>query len=102
MPKFVKAKPGNTASDFEYVDPIDKCVTSHQGLIFSYADGSRFVFRKSGTGTVGATIRIYLEKYSKDNMDMKVEDALKDIVADSLVYSQIHKISGRKGPTVIT
>ena len=99
---FSKVKPGNTAQDFEYTDPIDGSVSKHQGYIFSYPDGSRFVFRKSGTGTVGATIRIYLEKYSPDKLNLEAEAALKEISADALHYSQINEISGRKGPTVIT
>ena len=57
---------GNTAVNFSYEDPVDFSVSENQGYIFKYADGSRFVFRKSGTGSSGATIRIYLEKYSKD------------------------------------
>ena len=69
---------GNTAVNFSYTDPVDQSVSANQGYIFKYADGSRFVFRKSGTGSSGATIRVYLEKYSKDpNQD--VTEALKEI-----------------------
>lgn len=46
-------------SVFEYSDPVDKAVSKNQGLIFKYADGSRVIFRQSGTGSVGITIRIY-------------------------------------------
>lgn len=102
MAVFEKMAPGNKARDFEYVDPIDGSVSKHQGYIFLYPDGSRFVFRKSGTGTVGATIRIYLEKYSADKLDLNTVDALKEIAVDALKYSQIHEISGRDKPTVIT
>jgi len=62
---FEKEAEGNTSSNFTYTDPIDKSVSKNQGYIFKYADGSRFVFRKSGTGSSGATIRVYLEKYSE-------------------------------------
>lgn len=52
-----------TADVFEYTDPVDASVSKNQGWRFLMTDGSRFVFRKSGTGSVGATIRLYLEKY---------------------------------------
>ena len=58
-------------------------MSGNQGYIFSYPDGSRFVFRLSGTGSSGATIRIYLEKYSSDS-SMKVEDALEEIANAAL------------------
>jgi len=76
-------------------------VSKNQGYIFNYADGSRFIFRQSGTGSSGATIRIYLERYEKE-LGMKVEEALVTISKDALLYSQIHEISGREKPTVIT
>jgi phosphoglucomutase len=59
---------GNTAENFSYTDPVDGSVSKNQGYIFKYADGSRFVFRKSGTGSSGATIRIYLEKYDPESI----------------------------------
>jgi len=102
MAEFEKAQKGNKACDFEYKDHIDNSTSSNQGYIFSYPDGSRFVYRKSGTGTVGVTIRVYLEKYSPDKLDLTAEEALKEISHDALHCSQINKISGRSGPTVIT
>jgi len=48
-----------TGSVFEYKDPVDKSISKNQGLIFKYSDGSRVIFRQSGTGSVGMTIRIY-------------------------------------------
>lgn len=78
---FSKEAAGNKfVSNFSYTDPVDKSVSSGGGYIFKYADGSRFVFRKSGTGSSGATIRVYLEKYSKDiNMDVtKALQAISD------------------------
>jgi phosphoglucomutase len=75
---FCKEGKGNTATNFSYTDPVDGSVSKNQGYIFKYADGSRFVFRKSGTGSSGATIRVYLEKYSKD-IDQDVTEALKVI-----------------------
>ena len=77
-------------------------MSKNQGLRFNYADGSRFVFRLSGTGSSGATVRIYLEKYSKENTGMETAEALADIAKAALEYSDINAISGREGPTVIT
>jgi phosphoglucomutase len=68
---FEKEQAGNTSTNFTYEDPVDGSVSKNQGYIFKYADGSRFVFRKSGTGSTGATIRVYLERYS-ENPDMDV------------------------------
>ena len=72
--------------NFSYTDPIDGSVSENQGYIFKWADGSRFVFRKSGTGSSGATIRVYLEKYSKD-IDQDVTAALKEISDKALSLS---------------
>ena len=92
---------GNTAVNFTYTDPVDQSVSANQGYIFSYPDGSRFVFRQSGTGSSGATIRIYLEKYSSDPT-LKVEEALQKIALKALEICQIEQITGRTKPTVIT
>ena len=102
MENFTLEAEGNTAENFSYTDPVDQSVSKNQGYIFRWADGSRFVFRLSGTGSSGATVRIYLERYSKDNISLKVEDALKDIAEKALSLSQIHQLSGRDKPTVIT
>lgn len=99
---FIKKQVGNTAVDFLYIDKIDHSKSEHQGFIFTYADGSRFVFRTSGTGTVGITIRLYLEKYSADKVDLPIEVALKEIVNEAIALSKIHVITGLKGPHVIT
>ena len=93
---------GNVAEIFKYTDPVDGSVSDNQGWIFRYPDGSRFIFRKSGTGSSGATIRIYLEKYSKDQLDVDPAEALKDIAAKALAVSDIHNLTGRAEPTVIT
>jgi len=92
---------GNTAVNFSYTDPVDGSVSANQGYIFRYADGSRFVFRKSGTGSSGATIRIYIEKFS-ENVDQDVTEALKDISDRALALCQINELTGRDAPTVIT
>lgn len=101
MQVFIDEAPGNTAVNFSYTDPVDKSVSANQGYIFKWADGSRFVFRLSGTGSSGATIRIYLEKFS-DDINQSVESALKTIADRALTASQIHELTGRTKPTVIT
>lgn len=98
---FEKEAKGNTATNFTYTDPVDKSVSKNQGYIFKYADGSRFVFRKSGTGSSGTTIRIYLEKYSKTT-NMDVTEALNEISDRALKLCQIKELTGRDAPTVIT
>ncbi len=68
-----------------------------QGWRFNFADGSRFVLRLSGTGSVGATIRLYMERYST-NAAMPRADALKDILDIALELSDLPKITGRAEP----
>ena len=86
LPVFQGEAEGNTAVNFSYTDPVDNSVSSNQGYIFKWADGSRFVFRLSGTGSSGATVRIYLEKYSADTT-LVVEEALKEIAEKALSVS---------------
>jgi phosphoglucomutase len=93
---------GRHAEVFRYVDPVDGSVSDNQGWIFKYKDGSRFVFRQSGTGSSGTTIRLYLEKYNKHEIDLDVALALKDIITDALEACKIAEITGMKEPTVIT
>ena len=102
MKQFTEEQEGNVSDIFSYTDPVDGSTSSNQGWRFIYKDGSRFVFRKSGTGASGATIRIYLESYNKENTSLETAEALKDLAATALDYSEIYKISGRDGPTVIT
>lgn len=93
--------------EFDYSDPVDGKVTSNQGWRFVLSDGSRFVFRLSGTGSAGATIRLYLERYIKADVEenvltMNVQDALGSIVQCALDFSCLSKFTGRDSPTVIT
>jgi phosphoglucomutase len=101
MEVFRTESEGNTAINFSYTDPIDGSVSANQGYIFKYADGSRFVFRLSGTGSSGATIRIYLERYSL-NITQDPVLALKDISERALKACMIEHLTGRTKPTVIT
>ena len=92
------------ADEFEYKDQFDQSISSHQGIRFLFTDGSRFVFRLSGTGSSGATIRLYLEQYQDNAEKFAVEtaDALKDLVAVASILGKIEEFTGRKEPTVIT
>ena len=75
-----------------------------QGYRFVYADGSRIIFRLSGTGSVGATIRLYVEKYEADadKQSIDPQDALKPLIDLALNFSELSKYTGRHEPTVIT
>jgi phosphoglucomutase len=91
-----------TADDFTYVDPVDGSVSSNQGIRFLMTDGSRVVFRLSGTAGSGATVRMYIEQYEPDNADMLVSNALQDLVKIALELCDIKGFCGTETPTVIT
>ena len=78
--------------------------SSNQGLRILFEDGSRIIYRLSGTGTAGATLRVYIESYvaGPDGLDRDPQDALKDLVQAALDVSQIPQRTGRTAPTVIT
>ncbi|KAH7307808.1 hypothetical protein KP509_22G078600 [Ceratopteris richardii] len=90
--------------EFEYKDPIDGSVSKHQGIRFLFEDGSRLVFRPSGTGSEGATIRLYIEQYQSDPSKIGVESqvALAPLVEFALKLSKLEAFTGRASPTVIT
>eukprot|EP00602_Paraphysomonas_sp_CaronLab_P005290 CAMPEP_0185017350 /NCGR_PEP_ID=MMETSP1103-20130426/305_1 /TAXON_ID=36769 /ORGANISM="Paraphysomonas bandaiensis, Strain Caron Lab Isolate" /LENGTH=1067 /DNA_ID=CAMNT_0027546715 /DNA_START=48 /DNA_END=3251 /DNA_ORIENTATION=+ len=92
------------ADEFEYLDPVDGSVSSHQGIRILLVGGSRVVFRLSGTAGSGATIRVYLEKYEGNpaNIYTPVADALRDMVDVALSVSNLVAITGMESPTVIT
>lgn len=93
-----------SCDDFSYTDPIDQSISNNQGVRVLFEDGSRIIFRLSGTGTEGATIRLYLESFeadiSKQNMDAQV--ALADLITASESISKLQELTGRNKPTVIT
>ena len=90
--------------DFSYTDPIDGSLSTGQGLRIGFEDGSRIVFRLSGTGTEGATLRIYLEAFEADPARQKVDaqQSLAALIAIADEISQLRQRSGRETPTVIT
>ncbi len=93
-----------TCDDFSYTDPVDGSVSSGQGLRVLFADGARIVFRLSGTGTEGATLRIYVEAFEPDaaRHHLDAQEALKDLIQAALQLSELKTRSGRDQPTVIT
>jgi len=68
---------GITPRVFDYTDPVDGSLSKDQGLMFNYANGSRVIFRKSGTGSSGITLRVYFEKYDEKTFDIDTAEALK-------------------------
>merc|ERR1712046_77499 len=92
------------ADMFAYNDSVDGSVSKDQGVRFIFDDGSRFVFRLSGTGVAGATIRMYLEKYEAPTRDLTQHafDVVEPIAKIALQVSKLEEMTGRKEPTVIT
>jgi phosphoglucomutase len=94
----------SVADDFSYTDPVDGGVSEKQGIRIIFDNGSRIVFRLSGTGTEGATLRIYLERYERDpaRHGQDPQDALKDLIELAERLGEVRKRSGMAEPTVIT
>ncbi|TXF98108.1 alpha-D-glucose phosphate-specific phosphoglucomutase [Massilia arenae] len=92
------------ADDFEYADPVDGSVASQQGIRIIMSDGSRIVFRLSGTGTEGATVRLYLERFEADpaRHDLDTQQALQGLIGVAESVSGLRRRTGRNEPTVIT
>jgi len=92
------------ADDFSYTDPIDGSVSHKQGVRIIFDDGSRIIFRLSGTGTEGATLRLYVERYEadRDQHDQETQAALADLISIADDIAGIRKHTGREQPTVIT
>ena len=90
--------------DFSYTDPVDGSVSTGQGVRIGFTDGSRIVFRLSGTGTEGATLRLYLESYEPDvaKHHLDGQQALAELIGIALEISEIRQRTGRERPTVIT
>ena len=90
--------------DFSYTDPIDGSLSTGQGLRIGMEDGSRIVFRLSGTGTEGATLRVYLEAFESDpaRQRLDAQELLAALIGIADELSQLKQRSGRERPTVIT
>jgi phosphoglucomutase len=92
------------ADNFRYEDPVDGSVSENQGLRIGFTNGSRIIFRLSGTGTQGATLRIYLERYERDpaRHGLETQEVLRDLIGLAEALSEIKPRSGMERPTVIT
>ena len=92
------------ADDFSYTDPIDGSISRKQGIRIGFSNGSRIVFRLSGTGTQGATLRLYVESYEPDanKQDQDTQVVLSPLISLADEIAQIKNITGREKPTVIT
>ncbi|KAF2077255.1 hypothetical protein CYY_001444 [Polysphondylium violaceum] len=94
-----------SADDFEYKDPIDKSVSSNQGLRIIFTDGSRIIYRLSGTGSTGATVRVYFDKYEKDHSQLSfdTQSHLSSLINIGLVeIAKLQHYTNRNEPNVIT
>ncbi|MDX8516986.1 alpha-D-glucose phosphate-specific phosphoglucomutase [Mesorhizobium dulcispinae] len=93
-----------SADDFAYHDPVDGSVSKNQGIRILFEGGSRVVFRLSGTGTSGATLRVYIERYEPDKArhDLDTQEALADLIAAADDIAGIKSHTGRNKPSVIT
>jgi phosphoglucomutase len=92
------------ADDFAYIDPVDGSLSEKQGIRIGFTDGSRIIFRLSGTGTVGATLRVYLERYEADPAlhDQETAGVMQPLVWIANRLAEIRQRTGRNEPTVIT
>lgn len=92
------------ADDFTYLDPVDGSTSAKQGIRIGFTDGSRIVLRLSGTGTVGATLRLYLERYeaADGRHDLETQTALEPLIALADQIAGIKQRTGRQEPSVIT
>jgi phosphoglucomutase len=93
-----------SADDFSYTDPVDGSVSTQQGIRVGFADGSRIVFRLSGTGTEGATLRVYLERYEPNSTlhGAETQVALSGLIAAAEQLAEIRTRTARVAPDVIT
>merc|ERR1712032_683364 len=89
---------------FEYTDPVDDSVSENQGIRFIFEDNSRIIFRLSGTGVAGATVRLYLEKYTPADGDLNLHafDEVAPLAKIAEELSGLKAATGRDAPTVIT
>jgi phosphoglucomutase len=90
------------ADDFSYHDIVDGSTTMNQGIRIVFEDGSRVIYRLSGTGTAGATLRVYIEKFEALNLGLETQSALSDLISFARGLASIAERTGRAEPTVIT
>ncbi|MBR7069311.1 MAG: alpha-D-glucose phosphate-specific phosphoglucomutase [Oxalobacter sp.] len=90
------------ADEFTYTDPVDGSVSGRQGIRIFFTDGSRIIFRLSGTGTVGATLRVYFDRYDAVRLDMEPQVALQHLIRIADEVADITAFTGLSEPTVVT
>lgn len=90
------------SDDFKYVDPVDGSIATEQGIRFLMEDGSRVIFRLSGTAGSGATVRMYIEQYEPEKIGEVAAEALSDLIRVALDLCDIKGFLGTEEPTVIT
>lgn len=90
--------------DFAYIDPVDQGRAEHQGIRVVFSDDARIICRLSGTGTEGATLRLYLERFERDpsNHDMAVQNALANVATIARKIMRIEETTGRSNPSLVT
>jgi phosphoglucomutase len=93
-----------SADVFEYQDPVDGSVSKNQGIRVYFTDGSRVVYRLSGTGTEGATLRVYLEQYQGPEGDLQSDAKLvtQSLAQVAIELAKVTELTGRTEPDVIT
>jgi phosphoglucomutase len=93
-----------SADDFQYIAPVDYSETKAQGVRIYLSNGGRIVYRLSGTGTQGATLRVYLDCYQndKDLLAQETQEALNALIQIAEQLAGIQKFTGRTKPDVIT
>ncbi|XP_072297240.1 phosphoglucomutase-1-like [Eucyclogobius newberryi] len=90
------------ADNFEYTDPVDSTISRNQGLRIIFSDGSRIIYRLSGTSSEGAIVRIYIDSYEQHNVFQDTQVMLSPLTTIAVKISQLHHRTGRTGPSVIT
>jgi len=92
------------ADDFSYTDPVDSSISSNQGIRILFSNGARIVYRLSGTGTEGATLRVYIEQPESDaeKLEQDPQQSLAELIKLSATIAEIEKFTGRTAPDVIT
>jgi phosphoglucomutase len=92
------------ADDFAYTDPVDGSVTPKQGVRVTFAEDARVVFRLSGTGTAGATLRVYLERFEPPSgrHDQEVQGVLAPVIEAAEALAEIRRHTGRDEPSIVT
>jgi len=92
------------ADEFAYTDPVDGSVTQNQGIRIFFREGGRAVYRLSGTGTSGATLRVYLETFEPDpgRHGLPPAQVLAPVAASADAIAELARRTGRTSPSVVT